>query len=92
MKELECLGGPADGIFIPVEDESAVKDMCMVRLVEGTPYFYITAEREDGTIFFDYAGTSPYDAVDKLRAAGCADADEIASRLDEQLGGRENFN
>jgi hypothetical protein len=60
-------------------------------LIENLPHFYVTAEREDGTLFLDYAGPSPYDAVDKMRANGLDEADEIAERLDSHIGGRENF-
>jgi len=91
-KELECFGGPNDGKFIPVDDGEAVKDMCLMRLIDNAPHFYVTVERDDGTLVFEYAGPSPYDVVDKLRVNGCADAEEISARLDEQFGGRENFN
>lgn len=90
-QELECFGGPADGKSIPVDDTEAVKEMCLVQIYDNLPHFYVTVERDDGTLCFEYAGPSPYDAVDKLRATGCHDADDIEASLDEKFGSRDDF-
>lgn len=84
-KPVECFGGPMDGKTMEL-DEDIGAEMCMLHLdkVSNKSYFYVTIMR-DGRLILDYAGESPYDAVDKLRANGCADADEIESRLDTLL-------
>lgn len=64
-------------------DADVGEDMCMLHFdsVNNRPYFYVTIMRDDQLIL-DYAGESPYDAVNKLRVNGCPDADEIKERLD----------
>lgn len=81
-KSVECFGGPMDGKTMEL-DADVGEDMCMLHLdhANNRPYFYVTVMR-DGQLVLDYAGESPYDAVNKLRVNGCSDADEIEERLD----------
>ena len=81
-KSFECFGGPMDGKTMEL-DSDVGEDMCMLHLdhANNRPYFYVTVTR-DGQLILDYAGESPYDAVNKLRTNGCADADDIEERLD----------
>lgn len=84
-KPFECFGGPMDGKTMEL-DEATGEDMCMLHLDrDQKPHFYVTIPK-DNVLVLEYAGTSPYDAVKKLRANGCPDADEIEERLDTMLG------
>lgn len=82
-KPFECYGGPMDGKTMELEEDTG-EDMCLLHLdrVNNQTHFYVTVIR-DGVLVLDYAGKSPYDAVKKLRANGCPDADEIEGRLDK---------
>lgn len=84
-KPFECFGGPMDGKTMEL-DADVGEDMCMLHLdhANNRPYFYVTVMR-DGQLILDYAGESPYDAVNKLRVNGCADADDIEERLNSLL-------
>lgn len=88
-KSVECFGGPMDGKTMDL-DSDVGENMCMLHLdhVNNRPYFYVTVMR-DGQLVLDYAGESPYAAVNKLRANGCPDADEIEERLDEVWSGND---
>jgi hypothetical protein len=81
-KSVECFGGPMDGKTMEL-DADVGEDICMLHLdhANNRPYFYVTVMR-DKQLVLDYAGESPYDAVNKLRVNGCSDADEIEERLD----------
>jgi len=85
-KSVECFGGPMDGKTMDLDDETG-EDMVMLHLdyASNQTYFYLTVMRDDRLVL-DYAGESPYDAVDKLRARGCPDADEIKEGLDAVWG------
>lgn len=71
-------------------DEDTGEDMCMLHLdrLNNQPYFYVTVPK-DNRLVLDYAGQSPYDAVRKLKANGCPDADEIKDRLDTMFAGED---
>jgi hypothetical protein len=90
-QQLECVGGPDDGKYLPADGVSEQESMCMVRYSAGVSHFYVTTRR-DGRLVFEYAGPSPYDVVDKLRASGtvaAADIDELERQLDLQFESRK---
>lgn len=86
--EMECYGGPMDGKNMPVP-QTLESEACLIHIdPDGRPYFYVTRQ-SDGRQFLDFAGSDPYDVVDKLREIGSPNADFIEAQLNEIYAGQD---
>lgn len=89
--EVECFGGPADGMKIPVPEfmNAGQTRACMTHIdKDNIPHFYTIMERDGGHGFI-YAGTSP-DGIVKLLADVDPETAE-AVRLLLEAGGHEDI-
>lgn len=96
LHKVECLGGPMDGKMMPIPlhfNGGDLSNACVMHMGDdGIPHFYILQTRVHDDLRVDdvleYAGTSPYDVVDKLRNT----EPELADLLESQLNGLDDVN